>query len=584
MAFEQLTQRVEIAVLNGPHQQFVSHVLPINTGWPGKGYIPGYTPRLMRSRLAWIGALLAAFVLVWQIHTRSQAPRFDIVIRGGHIVDGSGSPWFAGDIGIAEDTIAAIGFELDATGARVIDASGRVVAPGFIDVHSHSEARNDRQDPIGNPAAENNVRQGVTTVIASPDGGGSVQVGEFLDQIAAARPAINVGSFIGHGAVRGAVIGQADRPATADEMRRMRTLVDDGMRQGAFGLSTGLFYVPGSYAPLSEVIELANVAGRHGGIHQSRMRGEASRVLDSVRDTIAIGEEGHLPTQVTHHKIIGKANWGRSVDTLRLVDEARARGVDVTLDQYPYTASSTSIQGGLFPAWVQEGGREKMLERLRDEASLRRTLTAITAAIQNERGGGDPANIVLAACAFDPSLAGKNLSQVLRERKRPATPDQAADLAVEIVQQGGCSAVYHAISEDDLVRIMKHPATMIASDASPGIPTFGKDVPHPRAYGTFARVLGLYVREKKVLTLEEAIRKLSSFPAQRLGLPDRGLLRPGMKADVVVFDPAAIADRATFEQPHQYAVGVSSVIVNGHLTLDDGRMTGDRGGVALRHP
>jgi dihydroorotase/N-acyl-D-amino-acid deacylase len=367
-------------------------------------------------------------------------------------------------------------------------------------------------------------------------------------------------------------------------MQRMRSLVRTGMREGAFGLSTGLFYVPGSYAPLEEVIDLASVAGEFGGIHQSHMRDEAGKVLDSVRDTIAIGERGHLPTQVTHHKIIGKANWGRSVDTLRLIDEARARGVDVTIDQYPYTASSTSIQGGLLPPWAQEGGRQKMLDRLKDESSLRRALTAVTSAIENDRGGGDPANVVLAACSFDPSLAGKNLSQVLRQRGRPATPDQAADLVIEIVQKGGCSAVYHAISEDDLVRIMKHPATMIASDAAPGMPEFGKDVPHPRAYGTFARVLGVYVREKKVLSLEDAVRKMSSFPARRMGLPDRGIVRTGMRADIVVFDPATIVDKATFERPHQYAEGVSSVIVNGVATLEAGKITGQRAGRALtRH-
>jgi dihydroorotase/N-acyl-D-amino-acid deacylase len=449
-------------------------------------------------------------------------------------------------------------------------------------VHSHSEAREDGQDIIGNPAAENNVRQGVTTVIASPDGGGSVQVAAYLAKVAAARPAINVGTFIGHGSVRGAVVGQANRAATPEELQRMRDLVRTGMREGAFGLSTGLFYVPGNYAPLDEVVELARVAGESGGIHQSHMRDEAARVLESVRDTIAIGERGSLPTQVTHHKIIGKANWGKSVDTLRLIDEARARGVDTTLDQYPYTASSTSIQGGLIPQWAQEGGRAPLLERLRDETSRRRILGEISTSIRNERGGGDPANIVLAACGWDPSLAGKSLAQVLRDRGRPVAIDQAADLVVEIVQKGGCSAIFHAISEDDLVRIMKHPATMVASDASPGIPTFEKDVPHPRAYGTFARVLGVYVREKGVLTLEDAVRKMSSFPAQRMGIGDRGVLRPGLKADVVVFNPATIIDRATFEKPHQYAEGVSAVIVNGQLTLSGGQMTGERTGRALR--
>jgi dihydroorotase/N-acyl-D-amino-acid deacylase len=312
------------------------------------------------------------------------------------------------------------------------------------------------------------------------------------------------------------------------------------------------------------------------------MRDEAARVLDSVRDTIAIGERGHLPTQVTHHKIIGKVNWGRSVDTLRLIDEARARGVDATIDQYPYTASSTSIQGGLVPQWAQAGGREKMLAGLRDENTRGKVLAAIATSIETDRGGGDPANVVLAACAWDPGLAGKSLAQVLRDRGRPVTIPRAAELVVEIVEKGNCSAVYHAISEDDLVRIMKHPATMIASDAAPGVPTFGKNVPHPRAYGTFARVLGVYVREKQVLTLEEAVRKMSAFPAQRLGLSDRGLIRPGLKADLAVFDPATVIDRATFEKPHQYAEGLVAVVVNGQLALAEGKPTGARAGRALR--
>ena len=518
------------------------------------------------------------------------------MIRGGGVIDGTGNPWSLADVGLKGDAIAAVAPHLDTTGARVIDAQGLVVAPGFIDVHSHADAGNtavppqtvdplvmdDGQDIVGNPAAENNIRQGVTTVVAGPDGFGTPHVGAWLAKVAAASPAINVGAFIGHGAVRLTVVGMADRPATPDELRRMTEIVRTGMREGAFGLSTGLFYVPGSYAPLQEVIDLARVAGEFGGIHQSHMRDEAGGVLDSVRDTIAIGERGGLPTQVTHHKIIGKPNFGKSVDTLRLIDEARARGVDATLDQYPYTASNTTIQAGLLPPWAQEGGREKMLARLKDETSRRRILTAVSAAIENDRGAGDPANVVLAACPFDPSLAGKSLAQILLDRHRPATIDNAADLVAEIVEKGTCTAVFHAMSEDDLVRIMKHPATMIASDALPGIPTFGKEMPHPRAYGTFARVLGVYVREKHVLTLEEAIRKMTSFPAQRMGLQDRGILRPGLKADVVVFNPATIIDKATFESPHQYAEGVSAVIVNGRLTLNDGKMTGERSGRALR--
>lgn len=526
--------------------------------------------------------LVAAAALLPRGTAHSQAPAYDLVIRNGRIVDGTGSPWYLADVGIKGDTITAVRPRLEAAGARVIDAQGLVVSPGFVDVHAHVEPREGGEDIVGNAAAENDVRQGVTTVIGSPDGGGPVSVSGYLGTVAAARPAINVGAFIGHGSVRAAVMGEANRAATPEELDKMRELVRTGMRDGAFGLSTGLFYVPGNYAPLEEVIELAKIAGQFGGIHQSHMREEGSHVLDSVRETIAIGEAGHLPTQVTHHKIIGKANWGRSVETLRLIDEARARGVDATIDQYPYTASSTSIQGGLVPQWAQAGGREAMLQGLQDETTRGKVLAAIANSIENDRGGGDPGNVVLAACAWDPSLAGKSLAQVLRDRGRPVTIQRAAELVVEIVEKGGCSAVYHAISEDDLVRIMKHPATMIASDAAPGVPIFGRNVPHPRAYGTFARVLGVYVREKQVLTLEEAVHKMAGFPAARMGLLDRGLVRPGMKADVVVFNPATVKDMATFEKPHQYAVGVSTVVVNGQVTFADGKMTGTRAGRALK--
>jgi dihydroorotase/N-acyl-D-amino-acid deacylase len=511
----------------------------------------------------------------------AQTPRFDLVIRGGRVADGTGNPWFAADVAISADTIALVAPRIDPDGARTIDASGLVVAPGFIDVHSHSEAD---QGIVRHPDAANNVRQGVTTVFANPDGGGDVEIKAFLDRVAAARPAINVGAFVGHGPVRTRVMGLVDRHATEAELGAMRALVRTAMADGAFGLSTGLFYVPGAYASLDEVVELAREAGHYGGIHKSHMRDEAGAILDSVRDTIAIGERGGLPTQITHHKVVGKRHWGRSRETLRLVDDARARGVDVTIDLYPYTASSTSIEGGLVPAWAREGGRDALLNRLGDPVAGARARKDIASSLEHERGSGDPDNVVLASCPFDPALAGKGLGRVLRDRGQTVSLEAAAALVVEIIERGGCTAVYHVIGEEDLVRILGHPAAMVASDAFPGEPEFGRDMPHPRAYGTFARVLSRYVREQRVLTLEDAVRKMSSFPAARMKLWDRGLVRAGMKADLAVFDPERVDDRATFERPHQYAAGVVHVLVNGSLVLEHGTTTAARPGRVLRGP
>lgn len=375
------------------------------------------------------------------------------------------------------------------------------------------------------------------------------------------------------------MIGDVNRKPTAVELDRMRALVEQGMKDGAFGLSSGLFYVPGSFTSTDEVVELAKVAGRYGGIYISHMRDEASGVVESVRETIAIGELAGLPTQVTHHKIIGPGNWGRSVETLRLIDEARARGVDATIDQYPYTASSTSIQAALLPPWAQEGGRQDVLKRLTDPATRARIKTESIRIIRNERGGCDPKNVVLARCDWDQSLAGKSLADVTRLRGMEPTVENAAEAGLWIVERGGCQAIFHAINEEDLERILRHPATMIGSDGE--IPIFGRANPHPRSYGTFARVLAVYVRERKTITLPDAIRKMSSFPAQRLGLCDRGLLRPGMKADVVVFDPTKVRDVATFEKPHAYAEGFSHVIVNGQVVFEAGAMSAARPGKVL---
>jgi dihydroorotase/N-acyl-D-amino-acid deacylase len=504
------------------------------------------------------------------------AQNYDIVIRNGRVVDGTGGPWHVVDVAIRGDRIAAMGQLAEARAGRVIDATGLVVSPGFIDIHSHA-----RRGIVETPSAENYIRQGVTTAIEGPDGGSPLPIGEFLKQVGEVRPAINFGLMVGQGTVRSNVMGTVNRAATAPELERMEELVRQAMREGAFGLSTGLFYVPGNFTPTAEVVALARVAGESGGMHISHMREEASHVLDSVRETIRIGEEGHLPTQVTHHKIIGKANWGASRETLGAIEAARARGVDVTIDQYPYTASSTGT-AALFPQWSLEGGARELNQRLDDPAVRARIKTEIARRIRDDRGGGDPKNVVMASCAHDASLAGKSLAKIADERGLTPTIENAAETAIDIQRKGGCQAVYHAIDEEDVERILRYPFTMVASDG--GIPVFGEGVPHPRNYGTFARVLARYVREKHAITLEDAVRKMSSLVAARLGLTDRGILRPGMKADLAVFDAAAVQDKATFPEPHRYAAGFRHVLVNGKLTLFDGEMTGERGGTVLYGP
>lgn len=479
-------------------------------------------------------------------------------------------------MGIRGDTIAAVGLLPDAMAAERIDARGMVVAPGFIDIHSHG-----RRGIFSVPTAENYLREGVTTIIEGPDGSSPLPLKPFFETVAKTPISINFASMVGQGTIRQQVIGLANRKATPEEIAKMKDLAAQAMRDGAFGLSTGLFYVPGNFTPTEEVIEIAKVVGRMGGIHISHMREEAGHVLDSVRETIRIGEEGGLPTQITHHKIIGQPNWGRSVETLQLVEAARARGVDVTIDQYPYTASSTGI-ASLFPQWALEGGQKSTLERLSAPAERARIKAVVIENIKFDRGAGDPKNVQIANCGFDSTLAGKNLADITRARGLEPTIENAAETAIELQTKGGCSAIYHAIDEDDVVRIMRSPYTMIASDGE--IPVFGQASPHPRSYGTFARVLGVYVREKHVLTLEDAVRRMSGYPAHRLKIWDRGLVRPGMKADVVVFDPNTIADRAQYEKPHQYSVGVRDVIVNGKLALRNEQVNSERPGRVLYGP
>ena len=521
--------------------------------------------------LGHLGVMLVAGCLLFAC--RAPAQQYDILIRNGRIVDGAGNPWFRGDVGIRGDKIAAIGHLPNAKGKRTIAAGGHIVAPGFIDMHNHG-----RRGVFKVPTAENYIRQGVTTIIEGNDGGSPIPLKGFLDKLDAAQVAVNLGSFVGHGSIRREIIGREDRKATPDELDQMRAMTRRAMEQGALGLSTGLFYIPGVFAPTEEVIELAKVASEYGGIHISHMRDEADKLLDSVRETIEIGEKGGLPTQLTHHKALGPPNWGASRQSLELVEQARERGVDVSIDQYPYTASSTG-SAALFPAWAQEGGRKALVRRLKNREIRERIQKETMHLIETNRGGGDPKNVQYALCSWDTSLNGKTLADVTRDRGREVNFETAALTAMEIEIAGGCKTVYHAMREEDVERIMQYPGTMISSDGE--IPVFGEGVLHPRSYGTYARVLGRYVRERKLLRIEDAIRKMTSLPAQRIQQFDRGLLRPGMKADVTIFNEDKIIDRAEFGKPHQYAEGVLYVIVNGETVLDNGEMTEARPGQVL---
>ena len=518
--------------------------------------------------------LLALLLLVLTVHPSAQAPPvavYDILITGGRIVDGAGGAWFTGDVGIRGDRIAAVGTLGRAEAPVRIDARGLVVAPGFIDPHVHA-----RERLFDLPTAEGYLLQGLTTVVDGNDGSSPLPLRPWFEKVAATRVSPNVALFVGHGTVRERVMGDANRFASAAELDRMRALVAEAMREGALGLSTGLAYVPGTYAPTDEVVALAEVARQHGGLYISHMRDEGGGVLESVKETIAIGERARIPVQISHNKVGGRRQFGQSVQSLALMAEARARGVDVTFDQYPYTASHTGLSL-IFPRWSLADG--KVAERLATP-SMRREITSGMLDFIDERFGDDPSRIQLARCGHDPSLGGRTVADLLKAAGQPLTQAATAEMVIDLQLKGGCSAIFHAYDEPDVERLLQSPLGMIGSDGS--LTRLGDGSPHPRAFGTYPRVLGRYVRERRLLTLEEAVRKMTAFPAARLGLADRGLLRPGLMADIAVFDPATIEDRSTFADPHHYAVGMRHVLVNGQVTVSQGAHTGVRAGRVLR--
>ena len=530
----------------------------------------------IRKQLIWNYCISSVTLLALLLPSFGNSQDYDLIIRGGKVVDGSGNPWYHADIAIKNDRIAEIGQLSNHEAKRVIDAHGLVVAPGFIDPHTHA-----LRGIFEVPNAESALLQGVTTLTEGNDGSSPYPIDRHYADIDNLRISPNWAVFVGQGTIRQRVIGFGLRKATPDEMERMKQMVRDAMEQGALGISTGLFYVPGSFTSTEEVIELSKVAAEYNGIYISHIREEAAQLIDSVQETIRIGEEADIPVQITHHKVIGVENWGASIESLRLVDEARKRGVDVTIDQYPYTASQTSINA-LIPQWAQAGGREEMLSRINSAETYSTIKNEVVAKILYDRGGGDPKNVFISRNSWDPDMAGKNLAELAIDAGLEPTPENAADVVFDIIRGGGATAVYHAIGPEDVDRIMQHPATAIGSDGPVGV--FGEGAPHPRQYGTFARVLGLYVRERKILSLEEAIRKMSSQSARRLGIHDRGLITKGYFADIAIFDPDEIIDKATFENPHQYAIGTKFVLVNGTVVVENGQHTGARPGRILHGP
>ena len=529
----------------------------------------------MKTKRKSLSIFSLSFLILFSFVAEAQEA-FDILILNGKVIDGTGNPWFEADVGIIDQRIVSIGNLEDAQAERIIDATGLTVSPGFIDPHTHAI-----RGIFDNPTAESSIRQGVTTLLEGNDGSSPYPIDEHYQAIRERGISTNWSVFVGQGTIRELVMGTENRAANTDELEQMKAIAAQAMQHGAMGISTGLFYVPGNFTPLDEVIELSKVIADYDGIYISHMRDEVAGLLDSVVETIQIGEEAGLPVQITHHKAMGRQNWGASVETLAMVDDARARGIDITMDQYPYTAAQSGMTA-IVPQWAQEGGTEALLEIWNSNALRQELKMGIVDRILYDRGGGSPANIVISFCAWDTSLEGKSLADIAIERGIEASPGNAAEIAMEIISKGGAQAVYHAMSEEDVERIMQHPATAIGSDGT--LTVFGDGAPHPRQYGTFARVLGSYVRERGIITLEDAVRKMSGATAQRLGIRDRGILREGYYADISIFNAQEIRDLATFEEPHQYAEGVEYVIVNGVLALDEGSITTARPGQIINGP
>jgi len=561
-----------------------------------------FSPLSIASALLLVAALSAATRL------SAQRPRYDLIIRNGRIVDGTGAPWFRGDLAISGDRIAAVGVVPDAGNSPSIDATNLVVAPGFIDLLGQSEF-----NVLVDGRAASKIMQGVTTEVT---GEGS-SIGPVNDRLIAeaaptakqfavvqdwrtlgdyfkrletrSRTAINLASFVGAGSIRNYVIGKDDRRASAAELQQMKQLVAQAMEQGALGVSTSLQYVPDRFASTDEIVELATVAARYGGVYFTHQRSESARIFESLDEVVAIAERAKIPAEIWHLKTAYKANFGKMAEVLRRIEAARARGVDVTANQYPYTRASNGLDSCI-PLWAREGGFERLVARLKDSATRDKIKADMNdpnaTAWENQWYGANGADGVMVSTVLNPDLRkyeGMTLTEIGKAMGKDPR-DAVIDLV--LADKGETSVITSIMDEDDVRTALKHPLVGVGTDSGAKAidGPLSESKSHPRAWGSFPRILGRYVRDEHLLTIEEAVRKMTSKAAARVHLADRGVLRPGLAADITVFDPATIRDASTFEDPTRYAVGVTQVFVNGKRVVADGAITAERPGRPLRRP